>query len=183
MGFLQKFNSRHIVKMIDFLPDAELLRTTGEIQKWPAILLEFVERGDMCQYWRISKRFSEATCKTLFKQMLKSIEHMHECGITHRDIKLQNFIFDKHFVLKVADFGFSTYSEGPEGDGILREGKGTSIYWAPEIHKRAHKGLDRDIFSAVIILFLIYTGYPPFTNTLPQNDKYKFLKDGNKADC
>ena len=106
---------------------------------------------------------------------------MHECGITHGDIKLQNYVFDKDFLLKVTDFGFSVLSEGPEGDGILREGKGTCIYWAPEIHKRCHRGLDRDVFASVIILFLIYTGYPPFTNTLPQNDKYRLLKEGNPA--
>lgn len=145
--------------------------------------MEYVEKGDLSQYWRVARKFTPPVCRTLFKWILLAVRDIHAKGITHRDLKLQNFIFDHNYVLKIVDFGFSTSSEGPEGNGRLTEGKGTDIYWAPEVHKRSYRGLDRDIFAAVIILFLLYTGYPPFTNTLLQNQKYKFLKDGVAGDC
>ncbi|MFS7991839.1 putative protein kinase CAMK-CDPK family [Helianthus anomalus] len=57
---------------------------------------------------RISKRakmFSELEAATVFSPLMRSISYCHPFGITHRDIKPNNILFDSRGELKLADFG------------------------------------------------------------------------------
>lgn len=40
--------------------------------------------------------------------IIEALEATHQKGIAHLDIKLENLLFDKNYVLKLADFGFAT---------------------------------------------------------------------------
>jgi protein-serine/threonine kinase len=40
-------------------------------------------------------------------QLVAGVEHLHEHGIAHRDLKLENCFLDSEVILKVADFGLS----------------------------------------------------------------------------
>lgn len=42
------------------------------------------------------------------KIIIKALKHMHEKGICHRDIKLENTLLDKDYVLKICDLGMSS---------------------------------------------------------------------------
>jgi serine/threonine protein kinase len=59
------------------------------------------------------------------KMLISTIEYLNSVGVTHRDLKPENILFDKHFNLKVSDFGLSRFSDGDDGDGILYSKLGT----------------------------------------------------------
>ena len=40
--------------------------------------------------------------------MIKGVEYLHNKGIAHKDIKLENFLLDKNLTLKIGDFGLSS---------------------------------------------------------------------------
>ena len=57
----------------------------------------------------------------------------YEKEISHRDIKCENIVFDSHFNLKIADFGFAAPSKGWDGKNYLSTKCGTEAYMAPEL--------------------------------------------------
>ena len=75
-------------------------------------------------------------------------------------------------MLKIADFGFAKACEA----GKLTTYLGTASYMAPEIHLRqAYDGKSVDLFAAGIVLFIMYSGTPPFGKALPSDPYYKLL--------
>lgn len=57
--------------------------------------------------------------------------------------------------MKVIDFGFST--EIKNKDDFLNVALGTPLYMAPEVHERNYKGIEADLFSLGVLLFVLVT--------------------------
>ena len=72
-------------------------------------------------------------CARLVKQMLSSVRYIHNKGIIHRDLKLENFLFsdlDSTSELKMIDFGLSKHFTFGE---VQHEAVGTPYTVAPEV--------------------------------------------------
>jgi len=54
---------------------------------------------------------------------------MNHKGVVHRDIKIENILFDEFMNIKLADYGFATY----KNIELLKTYRGTMSYMAPEI--------------------------------------------------
>ena len=82
--------------------------------------------------------------------------YSHLKGISHRDIKLENLLFDKDQNLKVADFGLSSKIE----EGVaLTTSCGSPDYAAPEIVQNIpYDGTQVDAWSCGIILYTTLFG-------------------------
>jgi serine/threonine protein kinase len=97
-------------------------------------------------------------------------------------MKPENLLFDQHFNLKIADFGFAAPVAGRDGSGYLRTKLGTESYMSPEIHaRRPYFGPSVDLFAAAIILFIMFTQHPPFTRAEPTDPFYRLIC-ANRAD-
>lgn len=104
------------------------------------------------------------------------MDHCHSKGFAHRDIKPENLLFDEDFNLLLADFGFATVMAGKDGSGKLRTILGTDNYMAPEIHSKVpYIGSVVDLFAAGIILFIFYTGHPPFNHAKATDSYYGLI--------
>ncbi|KAM4723675.1 MAPK/MAK/MRK overlapping kinase isoform 2-T2 [Anableps anableps] len=100
-------------------------------------------------------------------QLCRSLEHMHSCGIFHRDVKPENILI-KQNVLKLGDFGScrSVYSKPPHTEYIS-----TRWYRAPEcLLTDGYYSLKMDVWSAGCVFFEIMSLNPlfPGTNELDQ---------------
>ena len=76
------------------------------------LVMEIGEGGDLYSQVEKAGRFTEEQSKHLVKRMLTIVHYLHnDVRITHRDIKLENWVFDKPManggVLKLIDFGYS----------------------------------------------------------------------------
>jgi serine/threonine-protein kinase GIN4 len=97
-------------------------------------------------------------------------------GICHRDLKPENILLSRDFSLKVSDFGLSRYSNGDHGDYKLKSRVGTEGYKPPETELGIYTGLQADMFAAGVILFIMYSGTPPFLSTRSHERIYKLIR-------
>jgi serine/threonine protein kinase len=101
----------------------------------------------------------EAEIRRWFSGIVAGVEHLHQEGLVHRDLKPGN-LFDDRGVIKVGDYGLSKYiSESRQGGHT--ESVGTFHYMAPEI-ARGDYGRQIDIYAMGVILYELVTGRLPF---------------------
>ena len=94
---------------------------------------------------------------------------MHKCGISHRDIKLENILLDAEANALLCDLGFSSIQES----GRLHECKGTPGYMAPEMFtEEGYLGAQVDVFALGVTLFALKMGRPPFQHASMQDEFY-----------
>lgn len=73
-----------------------------------------VTGGELFQHltFDFKKGFTEAHAALLMRDMISSVKYLHKRGIVHRDLKLENFLFEfksPNSRLKLIDFGLSKY--------------------------------------------------------------------------
>ncbi|KAI4366840.1 hypothetical protein MLD38_022657 [Melastoma candidum] len=98
--------------------------------------------------------------KYYMNQLLSGLQHCHERGILHRDIKGPNLLIDRNGVLKIAYFGLANYYR-PGGRRPLTNRVVTLWYRAPELLLGATDyGVGIDFWSAGCLLAEMYAGHP-----------------------
>ena len=77
----------------------------GKVSKSP--LLENANLHLYVANYRVCFQFNEPEGKRLFSQLASALTFIHSKGVAHRDLKLENILFDANHNIKVADFGLS----------------------------------------------------------------------------
>ncbi|WVZ21248.1 hypothetical protein V8G54_008570 [Vigna mungo] len=125
------------------------------------IVLELVDGGELFDKIAAKGKLEEDEARNYFQQLINAVDYCHSRGVYHRDLKPENLLLDSNSVLKVSDFGLSTYTQ--KEDELLRTACGTPNYVAPEvIHNKGYVGSTSDIWSCGVILFVLMAGFMPF---------------------
>jgi serine/threonine protein kinase len=123
------------------------------------MVLDYASKGELFDYIYCSEKgLDEKHAKLIFHKILKGLQAIHNSGICHRDLKMQNILVDDNFNPKICDFGFGAKIIGEDGSGRLNEFIGTPNYAAPEIFlHRPYDGVKVDIFSMGVVLLNLVT--------------------------
>jgi protein-serine/threonine kinase len=111
----QKVKSEYsIAKSVHHPNIVETFRLCTHDGRWNHVM-EYCDQGDLFtlvshKYLSRPDRLTDRLC--LFKQMVQGIHYLHNNGIAHRDIKLENLLITKDSKLKITDFGVSEVFSG-----------------------------------------------------------------------
>ena len=130
------------------------------------IILDLATGGDLLTYINARRYLKEEQAKKLTTQMLFALDHIHNLGIVHRDLKCENLLLDSNENIILSDFGFAT--QQPQ-DKMLSTFCGSYAYAAPEILTGScYNGKATDVWSLGIIMYAMLNGRLPFNDCRPK---------------
>eukprot|EP00927_Polykrikos_kofoidii_P060243 TRINITY_DN55276_c0_g1_i1.p1 TRINITY_DN55276_c0_g1~~TRINITY_DN55276_c0_g1_i1.p1 ORF type:complete len:534 (-),score=88.36 TRINITY_DN55276_c0_g1_i1:53-1597(-) len=124
------------------------------------LVTECCEGGELLDRVNSMRKCAEADAAELMHQMLLATNHLHSHNIVHRDMKLENFLFESEECkfLKLIDFGFSKFWDR---NTKMQKSCGTLAYVAPEVIAGSYTS-QCDMWSLGVIVFILLVGYMPF---------------------
>ena len=130
------------------------------------IVMEYLDGLTLKEYMMQKGRLTLDEALIFTKQILTALEHAHDKGVIHRDIKPQNILLLQNGTLKVADFGIA---KTPDSRAIANTEKamGTVHYISPEQAAGNPTGVYSDIYSVGVMLYEMVTGRLPFEAETP----------------
>ena len=162
------------------------------------LILELVEgsglRGGLLNH----AHYTETVCSRFVKQICSGLHYLHNHGVIHRDMKIDNVLLsvrgdgtqhDQTYV-KITDFGLSALVKVGTRDYVADEsGKrktysgltemwGTPTHYAPELIDRAY-GPQADMWSLGCVIYEMLTGYEAFPSKdgMERKDLYANIKN------
>ena len=141
------------------------------------LIQEYIPGKELLNYIEKNDNLSEKDICKIYQQLISGIEYMHEIGIAHRDLKLENILLNNKKDIKIIDFGLSN-SYDKNSDELLHSSCGSPCYAAPEMIKGIeYRGINTDIWSSGIILYLMLCKSFPF-NDKNNSKLYKKILSG-----
>jgi serine/threonine-protein kinase Chk2 len=99
--------------------------------------------------------FCEETTRSIFRQILDAVRYLHNNGVVHRDLKLENILLSSEYKPTLTDLGFAKKIDLSDC-AIMRTRCGTPSYVAPEIVQCEGYTKAVDAWALGVILYLLY---------------------------
>ena len=167
IAILQRLNHKNIMKLYDHFDSKRnkymVLEYCGS--KSLASLLDSTDHKTV---------FPESEAALIFFQLAQTLKHLHESHIYHRDIKLDNILYNSEGVMKLIDFGFAIHLKNLK---LVAPICGTPIYVSPEIANHLFYLPDKaDVWAFGICLYRVLSGKFPFHGSTQTNLYYSIKK-------
>ena len=139
-------NHPNIVAIFDTVSDEDAI----------LIVMEFVDGESLAE--RLKREpLDSAASLALLSQIAAALDHAHEQGVVHRDVKPSNILIAKDGTAKLADLGIAT---AVDATAITGSGNviGTLAYIAPERLRGEPGGAAADVYSLAAVAFELLSG-------------------------
>ena len=125
------------------------------------IVMEYVEGITLKEYIEQQGKIDTREAVYFVTQILRALQHAHDKGIVHRDIKPQNIMLISDGTIKVTDFGIARFSRS-ETKTMTEQAIGSVHYISPEQAKGSVTDSKSDLYSVGVVLYEMLTGQLPF---------------------
>jgi eukaryotic-like serine/threonine-protein kinase len=164
-----------------FHPNIPTILDFAEDHEVPFIALEYIDGARLDRLLKTAGRFSAERAIAVILQVLGALEHAHENGVVHLDIKPSILLLDANDQVKVADFGAAlANADEPVTNGELSE-RFSCV--APEQLTRSSVDRRTDIFAAAAVLFEMLTGEKPFRGASTDEIIAQMTSQGPEGVC
>lgn len=143
-------------------PNIVVAYEVGETVDRYYIAMELVTGRNLQDVVRLHGSLSEAVALQYLLQAARGLEHAHERGVIHRDVKPGNLLLCEDGTVKVADLGLSQETGDMDTDGRVTEAvSGTLDFMAPEQADPVARSVPQlDVYGLGTTLFFLLTGQP-----------------------
>ncbi len=125
------------------------------------IVMEYVEGITLKEYIEQQKIINWKEAVHFVSQILLALQHAHDKGIVHRDIKPQNIMLLQDGTIKVTDFGIARFSRS-DTRTMTEDAIGSVHYISPEQARGEITDEKADIYSVGVVMYEMLTGELPF---------------------
>ncbi|QNN21335.1 serine/threonine protein kinase [Planctomycetales bacterium ZRK34] len=167
-----KLNHPNIVQAID----------VGQAGGRHYFVMEYVEGESVSEYLQEHKRYSEPDALKVVIQIAEALNHAHERGFIHRDVKPKNIMLTADGTAKLADMGLARQvSDREAAEAESGKAFGTPYYISPEqIRGEVDVDFRCDIYGLGATFYNMVTGRVPFTGKSPSEVMRKHLREAPK---
>jgi serine/threonine-protein kinase len=131
------------------------------------MVMEYVDGADMQTLVRKHGPLPYLVAANYIAQSARGLQHAHDIGLIHRDVKPANLLVNRQGIVKVLDLGLALFEDDKNDASLTMEYNdkvlGTADYLAPEqainSHNVDHKA---DMYGLGCTLYFLLTGHPPF---------------------
>jgi serine/threonine protein kinase len=181
---MKRIRHRYVVSLYELFESVQCM--------W--LILELVEGTGLRGVLANSSHYSEITAARFIKQMLQGIHYLHNHGVIHRDLKIDNMLLHGDLetgMVKIADFGLSALIRpGTKGYHCDESQKrktytgltdmwGTPTHYSPELINKTY-GPQSDMWSLGCMMYEMLTGEEAFPSKEEDNRKelYRRIRHG-----
>ncbi|HYG73396.1 MAG TPA: protein kinase [Planctomycetota bacterium] len=149
-------------------PNIVMAYSVGEQDGQHFFAMEYCEGKPLDSILKKERLLEPLEATRIVLQVARGLQHAHEHGFVHRDIKPGNIILTKDGTAKILDLGLSKDTSDVEQSFNTQTGAilGTPHYISPE-QAKGERSVDNraDIYSLGATLYHLVTGEPPFHGT------------------
>jgi serine/threonine protein kinase len=159
MEIIARLDHPNIVRALD----------AGEVDGTRFLVMELLEGRNASQVVEEGRLDLHQACD-IARQAADALQHVHDQGLVHRDVKPSNFLLTVSGQVKVLDLGIARWKMPPDGQPLTpnQQVLGTFDYLAPEqIDNPGAVDGRADIYSLGCTLYHLLAGRPPFTGLAP----------------
>lgn len=150
----------------------------GQAGEHHYFVMEYVDGDTVYDRIVARKRVPEREALEVIRQVAAALQHAHEMGFVHRDIKPKNIMMTTSGVAKLADLGLArAISDKEAAEAESGRAYGTPYYISPEqIRGSVDIGPPADIYGLGATLYHMVTGKVPYEGTTPSQVMHRHLK-------
>ncbi len=164
--FLRRFRNESKAIAVLSHPNIVKIYDVGFSDKIQYIVMEYIDGITLKEYIEEEKVLTWKDTVHFVIQILRALQHAHDKGIVHRDIKPQNIMMFTDGTIKVMDFGIAKFAR-EEGKTATDQAIGSVHYISPEQASGDVTDAKSDIYSVGAMMYEMLTGSKPFDSDNP----------------